>query len=245
MADLFAWAGMSSEITKDTKMVEVYAFAGKRGSGKSTATQVLIDRGYTEIKFADPLKNMMRALYRTCGVDDATIERKIEGDLKESPCEWLQGQTPRWAMVTLGTEWRELIDTRLWSEMFVKRVLSGDHGPKIVCSDYRFPGHEESALDALNAYTYRIDRPSLEDDDISKHASECAIDTLPVRAVIMNSGTVADLRDSVAAIVDSNNSNSSAVPDNDDLAVFEDSISYYCPKTGTRHELPSGYTDVF
>ena len=53
----------------------VVAFTGKRGSGKSVASQALIDDlGFQEVKFADPLKNMIRAFYRTCGLDDETID---------------------------------------------------------------------------------------------------------------------------------------------------------------------------
>ncbi len=183
-------------------MPEVYAFTGKRGSGKSTATQVLLDAGFVEVKFADPLKNMLRAMYRTCGVDDATIERKIEGDLKEEPCEWLCGSTPRWAMVTLGTEWREMIHVEMWSRMFEKRVNSGDFGNKIVCSDYRFPGHEEEALKRLGARTYRIERPSLVDDALSDHTSESGVDSLPVDDVITNDTTIDNLQQEVGHIME-------------------------------------------
>ena len=56
----------------------VVAFTGKRGSGKSEAVKVLVEElGFRELKFADPLKNMLRAMYATCGVDVDTIERKI------------------------------------------------------------------------------------------------------------------------------------------------------------------------
>ena len=185
-------------------MATVYAFAGKRGSGKSTASQALIDMGFVDLKFADPLKNMLRAMYATCGVDEKTIERKIEGDLKEVPCEWLRGKTPRYAMQTLGTEWREMIATDLWSEMFVNRVESGRYGDKIVCSDFRFPGHEEDALERLNAYTYRIERPGGADDEASKHPSESQMDKLRVRGVFRNNTTVEDLQEFVRDLVEAN-----------------------------------------
>lgn len=185
-------------------MATVYAFAGKRGTGKSTASKVLVDMGFVDLKFADPLKNMLRAMYATCGVDEETIERKVEGDLKEVPCEWLRGKTPRYAMQTLGTEWREMIATDLWSEMFVKRVESGEFGDKIVCSDFRFPGHEEAALEKLDAYTYRIERPGAADDEVSQHPSEALVDKLKVRGVLKNTGTIEDLREFVEGLVAAN-----------------------------------------
>jgi len=180
----------------------VYAFAGRKGSGKSTASKVLTDRGFVDLKFADPLKNMLRAFYRTCGVDPETTERKIEGDLKEVQCDWLQGKTPRYAMQTLGTEWREMIGTSLWSDIFVKRVESGLFGDNIVCSDFRFPGHEEEALNHLGAYTYRITRPSQGDSD--GHASEIHIDNLKVGGVLNNTGTIADIKEFVEGLVEAN-----------------------------------------
>jgi hypothetical protein len=185
------------------KMTTVYAFAGRRGTGKSTASKALLDMGFVDLKFADPLKNMLRAMYRTCGVDDETIERKIEGDLKEAPCDWLRGKTPRYAMQTLGTEWREMISTDLWSEMFVKRVESGLYGDKIVCSDFRFPGHEEDALERLNAYTYRITREGLEGAS-DAHTSETSVDKLRVRGVFRNNGSIADVESFVRDLYEAN-----------------------------------------
>lgn len=174
----------------------VVAFTGKRGSGKSEAAQTLVDQlGFRELKFADPLKNMLRAMYATCGVDAETIERKLEGDLKEEPCEWLLGKTPRFAMQTLGTEWRELVGTELWSEMFTRAVLSGNLGDRIVCSDYRFP-HEGKVLRDLDAIIYKVKRPTADavSDKASTHASETQIDEIPFDLVVVNDGTLADLR---------------------------------------------------
>lgn len=177
----------------------VVAFTGKRGSGKSEAVKVLIDElNFHELKFADPLKNMLRAMYKTCGVSDDTIERKIEGDLKEEPCDWLMGKTPRYAMQTLGTEWRDMINQDLWSNMFTKAVRSGNLGDRIACSDYRFP-HEGRTLDDLGAIKYRITRPTADavNDEASAHISETAIDEIPTDLDIANDGTIKELREAV------------------------------------------------
>jgi len=177
----------------------VVAFTGKRGSGKSEAAKALVEEmGFVDLKFADPLKNMLRAMYSTCGLEDDEIERKIEGDLKEEPCPWLQGKTPRYAMQTLGTEWREMISTDMWSEMFKMRVKSGVFGDRIVCSDYRFP-HEGLVLDDLGAVKYRITRDAADaaTDEASQHSSETLIDMVPTDISIHNGGTLEDLRSNV------------------------------------------------
>jgi hypothetical protein len=181
----------------------VVAFTGKRGSGKSEAARVLVSKlGFRELKFADPLKNMLRAMYATCGVDAETVERKLEGDLKEVPCDWLMGKTPRFAMQTLGTEWRDMINTQLWSEMFKKAVLSGNLGERIVCSDYRFK-HEGAILDELGAVKYRIVRPTANavSDEASKHASETEIDNIPTDFDIINDRDIGDLQVAVLDLV--------------------------------------------
>ena len=177
----------------------VVAFAGKRGSGKSEAVKALTeDLGFVELKFADPLKNMIRAMYRTCGVDDMTIERKIEGDLKEEPCEWLAGKTPRYAMQTLGTEWRNTIAEDLWAVMFKRVVESGNIGDRIACSDYRFP-KEGEVLDDLGATKYRITRTTADsvDDEVAKHSSETLVDEIQTDWDIPNEGSIEELRNVV------------------------------------------------
>jgi hypothetical protein len=177
----------------------VVAFSGRRGSGKSEACKILCEElGFYDLKFAAPLKNMLRALYTTCGVDSDTIERKIEGDLKERPCEWLSGRTPRHAMQTLGTEWREMLSTELWSDMFFSTAMSGTYGDRITCSDYRFM-HEAVVLEKLGAIKCRIFRPTADaaDDEAAAHVSEQLADTLPHDFTITNDGTLEDFREKV------------------------------------------------
>jgi len=200
---------VSQKLTKEKNVSakgttpQVYALAGKRGSGKSTAAEALAENGFVDVKFADPLKNMMRAFYRTCDLDTSTIERKLEGDLKEVACEWLQGKTPRYAMQTLGTEWRDMIGTKLWADIFVSRIKDMGPNAKVVCSDYRFPGHETEALDAVGATKIKIVRPKPSDnDEYSKHASEANIDTLPVDMVVNNTGTIADLQEWILGLIE-------------------------------------------
>lgn len=198
-----SYADLDTELRNEygdlRRMPIVVAFTGKRGSGKSKAAEVLIERhGFKELKFADPLKNMLRAMYATCGVDADTIERKMEGGLKEEPCVWLLGQTPRYAMQTLGTEWREMIGTELWSEMFIRAVESGNLGQRIVCSDYRFP-HEGEVLRKLGAVIYKVHRDTADavDDVASQHESETLMDLLPCDISLQNNGTLEEFLDMV------------------------------------------------
>lgn len=112
----------------------VIALTGLAGSGKSTASKYLVENhGYQLVKFAGPLKDMLRSI----GISEA----QIEGELKETPCEWLQGKTPRHAMQTLGTQWgRDCIGPSFWIELWVRRVnLIIAAGGRVVVDDCRFP----------------------------------------------------------------------------------------------------------
>lgn len=138
-------------------MINVIAFTGRAGSGKSTAAKVLVDQGWTLVKFASPLKAMLRAYYTEIGFDPATIDRKIEGDLKEKRCFSLGGKTPRYAMQTLGTEWgRGKLGPHMWVDAWDTRavdVLEG--GGRVVCDDCRF-SNEAAVVRRLGGKVVRI-----------------------------------------------------------------------------------------
>jgi hypothetical protein len=157
---------------------------GRKGSGKDTVAQVLFDQGFENIKFAGALKAMTATLLSYQGVDAETIERMIEGDLKEVETEYLAGRTPRHVMQTLGTEWgRKQIDEDLWVHTALNRANSV---PKAVITDVRFP-NECEAVQKRNAPVIRvaadgIATPSAEDT----HESEAHIDHLPVDAEFRN-----------------------------------------------------------
>lgn len=123
------------------------AFTGPAGCGKSTAAEALVEMGWARVKFADPLKNMLRALYYSCGIEDtAFIEARIEGEMKEEPDPLLRGRTPRWALQTLGTEWgRNLISEDLWTAAWRNKVngLLAE-GVDVVADDCRFPNEAEA-----------------------------------------------------------------------------------------------------
>ena len=128
----------------------VIALTGLAGSGKSTASKHLIEKhGYQLVKFAGPLKDMLRAI----GLSEA----QIEGNLMEEPCERLQGATPRHAMQTLGCEWgRDCIGPSFWIELWVRRVnLIIAEGGRVVVDDCRFP-NEAAEVRKLGGVVWQI-----------------------------------------------------------------------------------------
>lgn len=154
---------------------------GKAGSGKSTAAQVLIDAGWVRVKMAGPLKDMLRAIGLT--------EEHIEGDLKEVPCDLLQGRTPRHAMVTLGTEWgRDMIGGDMWIDLARGRIQAAfAAGHSVVVDDIRFE-NEAAVIRDLGGAVVHIER----DTDIAvAHKSENGV--VP-DITCVNSGSLAALQ---------------------------------------------------
>lgn len=162
-------------------------FTGRKGSGKDTAATALTARGFHLQKFADPLKDMLRALLRFQGVSEETIERMMEGDLKELETPFLGGRSPRRAMQTLGTEWgREIVNGDLWVNVAVRAAHQRE---RVVFADIRFP-NESAAIRNAGGCVYRITRGALTDDDA--HVSERLIDELEVDGEILNDAPSAE-----------------------------------------------------
>lgn len=171
------------------------AFIGLRRSGKDSAAQALVQQGWQLVRFADGLKEMLRAYFRYVGVCPDDIEAMIEGHLKEEPTHLLGGKTTRWAMQSLGTEWgREMIYPDLW----VNSVLA--HASlyhNVVLSDCRFP-NEAEAVRQQGGKLIRIERAGLV---VDTHPSEQLIATIPADFTIFNDSTLDDLRNKVLQLV--------------------------------------------
>lgn len=147
----------------------IIALVGNAGAGKSTVAEYLTKvHGYQVVKFAGPLKNMLRAI----GLGDD----ELEGHLKEVPSGLLCGHTPRHAMVTLGTEWaRDHIGVSFWIGLWedaVCRVL--DAGGRVVVDDCRFQNELEMVY-ALGGISWHITRPDHAGSSIPTHRSEGAL----------------------------------------------------------------------
>lgn len=160
----------------------IIGFTGRKGSGKDTAAQVFMARGFYLLKFASPLKEMLAQLMFQQGADEDLVHASLEGELKETPSPYLAGRTPRHAMQTLGTEWgRELMGERFWVNAFMN---SAQLYKNVVVSDVRFP-NEVEAIHNLGGQVFRIIRPSLGNMG-DNHPSETLIDNLDVDGELIN-----------------------------------------------------------
>jgi len=156
--------------------------SGKAGSGKSTVTRYLNDKGFGTRKFAGPLKAMIAALLEQQGVSPETTPDFLEGHLKEIPTDYLAGRSPRYAMQTLGTEWgRGLISQNFWVDTAMKQIVPGDGD--IIFDDVRFP-NEALAIRRAGGVVVNVVRPAL--DPVEAHASEEALADFAFNYVIYN-----------------------------------------------------------
>lgn len=169
---------------------QVVAFTGLAGSGKSTAALHLVAQGWQRVRFAGPLKDMMRALGLT--------EREIEGDRKEQPCELLGGCTPRKAMQTIGTEWgRNIIATDLWIRAWRAALDRVPSGVNVVVDDCRFP-NEGEAVRAAGGGIIQVMRPGA-GAGAAGHSSEAH--DIPAMATVHNGGSMSAFLDGVDVAV--------------------------------------------
>lgn len=168
------------------------AICGRKGAGKDTlAASFIRGSGYKQFRFADPLKAMLKTMLTFTDATPTEIDRMIDGDLKEVPSKWLGDKTPREAMQYLGTEWRDLLDTDLWTKMFLFRLTTaGKNSPNIV-TDCRFK-HEFEMISKIGGVVIKIHRNH--DATIgSQHVSETEQNEIVADIEVFNYGSLEDL----------------------------------------------------
>lgn len=180
----------------------IVALCGKKGSGKDTAAQALLDKGWSGEKFAGPLKDACRTLF---GFD----ESQVEGHLKDVvDARW--GTTPRALLQFMGTEVFQYkindvlpgIGRTFWTKSMIQRIQSSDGD--VVITDMRFQ-HELDALQAMDPLIYKVVSIKIirqcEHEDCS-HASETELDSVRCDHDISNDKDIKELWHNVCKAVE-------------------------------------------
>ena len=166
------------------------------GAGKSTVARYLEDEvAFVQLAFADPIVDMIGALFNAAGVDGAWM---VERALKEQPT--TLGFSYRRLAQTLGTEWGRTLAPDFWLRVAAQR-LDKPHlqGESIVISDVRFP-NEAAWLQARGGHLVRVVREF--SPPVRPHVSEQHTDILLVTTELLNFGSRETLFDQVDRLVD-------------------------------------------
>jgi hypothetical protein len=168
------------------------AFSGLAGSGKSTAADHLVFKHhFRRLRFASPIKRMIRCLLIEAGCGIIESVEMIDGKLKETPTDLLGGRSPRYAMQTLGVEWgRDLIAPDIWRRILLSKVTRClSEGLSVVVDDVRF-GNEVTALKEFGFTIIDVRRPGTV--PVESHASEDQV--INYDRILLNNGPVEKLR---------------------------------------------------
>jgi energy-coupling factor transporter ATP-binding protein EcfA2 len=180
--------------------MRVVLLTGPAGSGKSEVAKHMSGIAMWDLhKMAGPLKEMLYSI----GLE----HRHLEGELKETPIPWMNDQTPRHLMQTLGTEWgRKCIHEDIWAALALRKVLTvndKDFKQNFVFDDVRFQNEIDvfklgipSGATVINIVpAYDGYKPTTG----QAHASENQELTWDYR--ITNDGSIQDLLNKVAEVL--------------------------------------------
>jgi len=177
-----------------TRLIGLYSHAP--GSGKSTVANMTWD--FKKISFASPMREFCANLLSALGHDGVVLLR--DRDKKEEKIAEI-GVSPRQMMQTLGTEWgRSCIHPELWIMVAAGAVEQQRKlGRDVVIDDVRFP-NEAEMIRRLGGELWLVDRPGVVYE--GGHSSEGALHDIVPDAVINNSGSLEQLREVVAALLE-------------------------------------------
>ncbi len=166
----------------------IIGLCGPAGAGKDLAASMV--PGGHRIAFADPLYQGLAAML---GIPEGVLrdrsgkERTLAGF----------GASPRQLLQTLGTEWgRQMICPDIWLRVAFWRweqAAAAGHGV-IVVPDVRF-ANEARQIRSEGGQVWWIHRPGVE--PVAAHQSEAGLPLRLIDRLVVNDGTVDQLRERV------------------------------------------------
>lgn len=175
----------------------IIGLSGPKGSGKSVVADYLINNGYIEYAFAEPLKKAIQNIFML-------EDEQLWGSKKELIDEFWK-VSPRSLMQTIGTDiFRERLgilchgfgnSENIWVRCFEKWLQNlNNNNNNIVVSDIRFVNEAEK-IKELGGKIYYISRNN-KINDYSQHSSESSMELRLndyIDYKINNNGTIQEL----------------------------------------------------
>lgn len=191
-------------------------YSPKPQSGKSTVFEILSEvAGFERVPFASYPKEIATYLLQITGVPDFEAQRLVYTDKEEQIPGFPPGITSRFLLQQFATNFaRDTIDPSIWIRAWANTVSTiPEDSPNIVVDDVRFE-NEVKVIKEMGGYLWKIERPCLSRKDSPKvstfwwflrellipekqHHSEGNLDHVEFDVVIINDGSLEDLKEKV------------------------------------------------
>jgi hypothetical protein len=171
-------------------MRRIIGLTGPAGAGKDLTASMV--PGACRIAFADPIYQGLAVML---GIPEAVLRDRSE---KEKPIVGI-GASPRQLLQTLGTEWgRQMVRQDIWLRVAFWRweQLASGGVSLIVVTDVRFQ-NEARLIRENGGEVWMIHRPGVE--PVAAHSSEAGLPLRLIDRLVVNDGTVDQLRERVEA----------------------------------------------
>lgn len=171
-------------------MRRLIGLTGAAGAGKDLVASLI--PGAHRIAFADPIYEGLAVML---GLPEAALRSRAS---KEAPLAGL-GRSPRQLLQTLGTDWgRQMVSPDIWLQAAFwrwEKASAAGHGV-IVVPDVRF-ANEARLIHDQGGEVWLIHRPNLE--PVAAHVSEAGLPLGQIDRLLVNDGSVEQLRERVGA----------------------------------------------
>lgn len=180
---------------------------GRKGSGKTSVANMLVDAGWAKLAFADPIKDialdMLHTFAQFSGMHPATLERlpRNRTELEHHK----EAFRPLLQFIGYDLPQQYLSTPNIWIDKLAERVERYPAGVSLVVDDVRFQ-HEVDTLRTLDFYVVRLHRPSLANND--GHASEAICDNLVVDDDVLNDTTLDKLFGNITRLLENHSHDS-------------------------------------
>jgi hypothetical protein len=173
----------------------IVGLSGYARSGKNTAADALIQRGWRQAGYADKLKEFLYAVNPLIPGHYGAGSLRLRQLVDSAGWDYAKTSYPevRSLLQRTGTEaGRRVLGDDVWVE-----ALYADHqdAAGLVVTDVRFP-NEAEAVAKRGGVMIRVERPGVgptKDKYGRAHVSETALDDWPFDHVLVNDGSVSDL----------------------------------------------------
>lgn len=175
-------------------------FGGYARSGKDTAASILAsERGYEVVGFADPMRQMARAINPIVAAEGSIQITRFNDAIEELGYDAAKSAYPEFRrfLQVLGTEaGRDILGKNVWVDTALGDMIPG---VDYALSDTRFP-NELAAIREAQGISIWVSRPGV--GPINDHASDNSLGPEDFDTVVENDGSIEDLAERVLRAVD-------------------------------------------